>query len=76
MRGIEEENSLLKEDIQHLLSRVEEAERENTDLRITGEQKLDEEKRKLLEEVEEIRKKEELMEREISDKIEGEIMRM
>jgi hypothetical protein len=31
---------------------------------------------KLLQEVEEIRKREELMEREIQDKIEGEILRM
>jgi hypothetical protein len=55
---------------------VDECERENTELRLDGEQKLDEEKMKLLQEVEEIRKREELMEREIQDKIEGEILRM
>ena len=55
---------------------MDECERENTELRLDGEQKLDEEKMKLLQEVEEIRKREELMEREIQDKIEGEILRM
>ena len=59
-----------------MISRVDECERENTELRLDGEQKLDEEKMKLLQEVEEIRKREELMEREIQDKIEGEILRM
>ena len=47
------------------MARVEEVERENTDLRINCDKKLDEEKRKLLEEVEEIRKREEALENEI-----------
>ena len=67
---------MLREDVQQLISRVDECERENTELRLDGEQKLDEEKMKLLQEVEEIRKREDLMEREIQDKIEGEILRM
>ena len=37
------------------MSRLAEAEKENVDLKLSGEKKLDEEKRKLLAEVEEIR---------------------
>lgn len=65
MRILEQENQMMREDLQQLISRVDECERENTDLRLDGEQKLDLEKMKLLQEVEEIRKREEMMEREI-----------
>jgi hypothetical protein len=58
------------------MSRVEEIERENTELRTNGDAILDREKKLLLEEVEEIRKREENLERELSEKLEQEILRM
>ncbi len=55
------------------MTRLAEAEKEVVDLKITGTKKLDEEKRMLLLEVEEIRSKEEKMEVEIQKKLEEEI---
>ena len=55
----------MNDDLQSLLSRIEECERENTEMRIAGDSKIDEEKRKLLLEVEEIRQREEKLEQEI-----------
>ena len=48
-----------------MLARVEECERENTEMRISGDKRIEEEKRKLLAEVEEIRQREEKLELEI-----------
>jgi hypothetical protein len=47
------------------MTRLEECERENTALRIQGDKRIEEEKRKLLDEVEDIRRKEEKLEVEI-----------
>jgi hypothetical protein len=58
------------------MTRVEEIERENTELRTNGDAILDRENKLLLEEVEEIRKREENLERELSEKLEQEILRM
>lgn len=65
MRFVETQNSQLNEDLQSLLARVEECERENTEMRIAGDKRIEEEKRKLLLEVEEIRQREEKLEVEI-----------
>ena len=59
-----------------MLSRVEETEKENTDLRLSADQRFNEEKALLLQEVDEIRKREEAMEKEIQEKLESEILKM
>jgi hypothetical protein len=58
------------------MARIADCEKENVSLKIEGDKRIDEEKRKLLEEVEEIRKREEKLEVEIQQKIEEEIVRM
>lgn len=58
------------------MSRLEESEKENTELRLKGDKKIEEEKMKLLKEVEEIRTREEMLEKEIQLKLEEEILRM
>ena len=64
------------DDIQTLLSRIEDVENENKALRTHQDQKLSEEKKKLLHEVEEIRKREEKLENELAVKLEQELYRM
>ncbi len=55
---------------------MEEIERDNTDLRTNGDAILAREKKLLLEEVEEIRKRKGTLERDLSEKLEQEIQRM
>eukprot|EP00347_Sterkiella_histriomuscorum_P022602 403337865 len=76
LRSVENQNFQMNEDLQSLLTRIEECERENTEMRIAGDSKIDEEKRKLLLEVEEIRQREEKLDQEIQQKLEEEIIRM
>lgn len=47
------------------MARIAECERENVELKLKGDKRIEEEKKKLLEEVEEIRKREEKLEMEI-----------
>lgn len=58
------------------MARLADAEREVVELKISGDRRLDEEKRLLLAEVEDIRSREETMERELQKKLEEEIARM
>jgi len=59
-----------------LITRVEECERENTELRINGEKLLEEEKKRLNDEVDELKKRELRLEEAISAKFEEEILAM
>jgi len=59
-----------------LITRVEECERENTELRINGEKLLEDEKKRLNEEVDELKKRELRLEEAISAKFEEEILAM
>lgn len=64
------------EDLESLMARLADAEREVVDLKISGDRRLDEEKRLLLAEVEDIRSREETMELELQKKLEEEIARL
>lgn len=59
-----------------MITRVEECERENTELRINGEKLLEEEKKRLNDEVDELKKREMRLEEAISAKFEEEILAM
>lgn len=59
-----------------MITRVEECERENTELRINGEKLLEDEKKRLNEEVDELKKRELRLEEAISAKFEEEILAM
>jgi hypothetical protein len=59
-----------------MISRLSEVERENTDYRIKADKMLTEEKLKLVNEVEELKKREETLEGELAEKLEREIARM
>ena len=59
-----------------MITRVEECERENTELRINGEKLLEEEKKRLNDEVDELKKRELRLEEAISAKFEEEILAM
>lgn len=63
-------------DIENLIARLSESEKENVEFKIQGEKRIDEEKRNLLHEVEEIKKREEQLEQEIKQKIEEEMIRI
>lgn len=76
MRFLEKEKASLQDDLESMISRLAEVERENTDFRINSDKLLIEEKRRLLMEVEEIRRREESLEAELSEKLETEIARM
>ncbi|CDW87568.1 UNKNOWN [Stylonychia lemnae] len=76
IRLIEQLSTQQNEDIQGLITRVEECERENTELRIRGDQKIEDEKKKLLQEVEELKKNEQQLEEALSSRFEEEIIRI
>ena len=70
VKFLEKEKIHMQDDLDSMISRLAEVERENTEFRINADKFLAEEKRTLLNEVEEIRRREETLEADLSDKLE------
>ncbi len=76
IKALENETKSYKEDLNTLLMRIDETEKENYEIRSMNDMNLAEEKQKLLKEVEDIKKREENLERELSHKLEKEFYRI